>query len=101
MKEYQVDFGETPFETEQLDKELRAAIGEDFQGVSSYGPGRAISVWIADEPVMSLDELATIIEGVAAAHVPAETKPKRQSLEDTIAELQARIAKLEGKKKNP
>ena len=101
MKEYQLDLGEILYDAAQLDAELRAAVGEDFQGISTYEPGRAISVWIADEPVISLDELATIIEGVAAAHVPAETKPKRQSLEDTIAELQARIAKLEGKKKNP
>ena len=97
MLEIKLEMGK-PFEPVSLDAQLRAAIGENFLGLSTYGQGRPVSVFVAG----MVEGLQEAIEEVATAH-DAENVPVARvaSLEEVIAELQARISKLEGKKKNP
>jgi hypothetical protein len=59
-----------------LDKELRAALGTKYDSLNTYGPGRAITVRLADGTGQADDDQVAAICG---AHVPT---PLPDPLED-------------------
>jgi hypothetical protein len=59
-----------------LDKELRAALGTKYNSLNTYGPGRAITVRLADGTGQADDDQ---VAAICAAHVPT---PLPDPLED-------------------
>lgn len=57
----------TAWQTDVLDAALKAALGAKCYGLSTYGPGRDISIWLDDTAVQADKDSAAAL---AAAHDP-------------------------------
>lgn len=84
---FSLDLKNRQFNPIALDAELRASLGDEiYDGLSTYGWHKPVSVFIQAEPT---DELAALIEAVGAEHIkdkPETDLPVFVSPHDIIRE---------------
>jgi hypothetical protein len=89
MIEVKIDYKE--INAEQLHGEIKAALDAKFFGLSTYGEGRQISLWLDD--IATPEDQQTAAD-LVAAHVPEIPIEQEQTLEQQIAVLQSQLDSL-------